>query len=178
MRPCGIGKSRIVFLIPSRGLLGYQSEFLTDTRGAGVMNKIFNSYQPYKGDIQRFRRGVLISTDIGVSIPFAIFNLQDRGKMFISPHEKVYEGMIVGEHSRENDLVVNILREKKLTNVRAASSDENVILVPPVKMSLEQMMTYINDDELVEVTPKNLRLRKKYLTANERKRYNKMEDSD
>jgi GTP-binding protein len=124
MRPCGAGKTRIVFLVPSRGLLGYQSEFLTDTRGTGVINKIFNSYQPYKGDIPRLRKGVLISTDLGISIPYAIFNLQDRGKMFVGPHEKVYEGMIVGEHSRDNDIVVNILREKKLTNVRAASSDE------------------------------------------------------
>jgi GTP-binding protein len=178
MRPCGIGKSRIVFLVPSRGLLGYQSEFMTDTRGTGIMNKIFNSYQPYKGDIQRLRKGVLISTDLGETIPYAIFNLQDRGKMFVGSHEKVYEGMIVGEHSRDNDLIVNILREKKLTNVRAASSDENVILVPPLKMSLEQMMTYINDDELLEVTPKNLRLRKRYLSAQDRKKHGKGEESE
>ncbi|MDR0571743.1 MAG: translational GTPase TypA [Rickettsiales bacterium] len=178
MKPCGVGKTRIVFFVPSRGLLGYQSEFLTDTRGTGVINKIFNSYKPYKGDIPRLRKGVLISTDMGVSIPYAIFNLQSRGKMFVGVHEKVYEGMIVGEHSRDNDIIVNILREKKLTNVRAASSDENVILVPPTKMSLEQMMTYINDDELIEVTPKNLRLRKKYLSAQERKKYNKNEEME
>jgi GTP-binding protein len=178
MRPCGTGKSRIIFLVPSRGLLGYQSEFMTDTRGTGIMNKIFNSYQAYKGDIQRMRKGVLISTDTGETIPYAIFNLQDRGKMFVGAHEKVYEGMIVGEHSRDNDLVINVLREKKLTNIRAASSDENVILVPPLKMSLEQMMTYINDDELLEVTPKNLRLRKKYLSPQDRKKYGKGEESE
>lgn len=170
MRPCGHGKTRIVFIIPSRGLLGYQSEFMTDTRGTGIMNKIFHSYQEYKGEIIRLRKGALVSTDIGEAIPYAIFNLQDRGKMFIAPHDKVYEGMIVGENTRDSDLVINVLKEKKLTNIRAAGSDENIILTPPIKMSLEQMMTYINDDELVEVTPKSLRLRKKYLTFSERKK--------
>ena len=173
MRPCGKGKTRIVFLVPSRCLLGYQGEFMTDTKGNGVMNKIFHSYQEYKGDLQKLRKGVLISNGLGEAIPYAIFNLQDRGKMFISPHDKVYEGMIVGENSRDSDLVINVLKEKKLTNVRAAGSDENVIIVPAVKMSLEQMITYINDDELVEVTPKHLRLRKKYLTVAERKKYSK-----
>lgn len=178
MKPCGVGKTRLVFLVPSRGLLGYQSEFMTDTKGTGIMNKLFNSYQEYKGDIPRLRKGVLISTDIGETIPYALFNIQDRGKMFVGPHEKVYEGMIVGEHVRDNDIVVNVLKEKKLTNVRAAGSDENVILTPPYKMSLEQMITYINDDELLEVTPKNLRLRKKYLTAGERKRLGRSEESE
>lgn len=178
MKPCGIGKTRIVFLVPSRGLLGYQSEFMTDTKGTGVMNKLFDSYQPYKGDIQKLRKGVLISTDIGEAVPYALFNIQDRGTMFVGPHDKVYEGMIVGEHSRDNDIVVNVLKAKKLTNVRAAGSDENVILTPPYKMSLEQMITYINDDELLEVTPKSLRLRKKYLTAAERKRFNKNEEGE
>ncbi len=178
MKPCGVGKTRLVFLVPSRGLLGYQSEFMTDTKGTGIMNKLFNSYQEYKGDIPRLRKGVLISTDIGETIPYALFNIQDRGKMFVGPHEKVYEGMIVGEHVRDNDIVVNVLKEKKLTNVRAAGSDENVILTPPYKMSLEQMITYINDDELLEVTPKNLRLRKKYLTAGERKRLGRNEENE
>ena len=173
MRPCGHGKTRLVFSIPSRCLLGYQSEFMTDTRGSGIMNKIFSCYEPYKGDLPKLRKCVLISTDIGTAIPYALFNIQDRGVMFIAPHDKVYEGMIVGEHSRDNDIIVNVLREKKLTNVRAAGSDENVILTPPLRMSLEQMMTYINDDELIEVTPKSLRLRKKYLTLAERKKYNK-----
>lgn len=178
MKPCGVGKTRLVFLIPSRGLLGYQSEFMTDTKGTGIMNKIFHSYQKYKGDIQKLRKGVLISTEQGITIPYALFNIQNRGTMFVGPHEKVYEGMIVGEHVRDNDIIVNVLRTKKLTNVRAAGSDENVILTPPYKMSLEQMITYINDDELLEVTPKNLRLRKKYLSATERKKYNRNEESD
>jgi GTP-binding protein len=151
-------------------LIGYQSEFMTDTKGTGILNRVFHSYQAYKGDIGRLRKGVLISMGQGDTVPYAIFNLQDRGKMFVGPRIKVYEGMIVGEHSRENDLVVNILKGKKMTNIRAAGSDENVILTPPVLMSLEQMMTYINDDELVEVTPKNLRLRKKILNEGERKR--------
>lgn len=170
MKPCGVGKTRIVFLVPSRGLLGYQSEFMTDTRGNGVMNKLFHSYEPYKGDIERLRKGVLISTDIGECVPYALFFLQDRGRLFVAPHDKVYEGMIVGEHAKDNDLVVNVLKTKKLTNVRAAGSDENIILTPPTRMSLEQMITYINDDELLEVTPKSLRLRKKYLNALDRKR--------
>lgn len=176
MKPCGHGKTRLILLVPSRGLLGYQSEFMTDTKGTGVLNKIFHSYQEYKGDIQNLRKGVLISTDQGEAVPYALFNIQDRGMMFVAPHDKVYEGMIVGEHSRDNDIIVNILKTKKLTNVRAAGSDENVILTPPVKMSLEQMITYINDDELLEVTPKSLRLRKKYLTASERKKYSKNEE--
>ena len=170
MRPCGVGKTRLVFLVPSRGLLGYQSEFMTDTRGNGVMNKLFHSYEPYKGDIDRQRKGVLISTDMGECVPYALFFAQDRGRLFVAPHDKVYEGMIVGEHAKDNDLVLNVLKTKKLTNVRAAGSDENIILTPPTKMSLEQLITYINDDELLEVTPKSLRLRKKYLTALERKR--------
>ena len=178
MKPCGHGKTRLVLLVPSRGLLGYQSEFMTDTKGTGILNKTFHSYQEYKGDIPNLRKGVLISTDQGEAVPYALFNIQDRGIMFVGPHDKVYEGMIVGEHSRDNDIVVNVLKTKKLTNVRAAGSDENVILTPPLKMSLEQMITYINDDELLEVTPKSLRLRKKYLTATERKKYSKNEEEE
>jgi len=168
MRPSGAGKTRIVFLAPSRGLIGYQSQFLTDTRGTGLMNRLFDSYGPYKGDIPARRNGALISTDKGEAVAYAIWKLQDRGMMFIGHGDKVYEGMIVGEHSRENDLDINVLKGKQLTNVRAAGADEAVVLIPPRKMSLEEMMSYINDDELVEVTPKSLRLRKRYLTSNER----------
>ncbi len=173
MKPCGTGKTRIVFSIPSRGLLGYQCEFMTDTKGSGVINKLFAGYQPYKGDLPRERKGVLIATEQGTCVPYALFFLQERGKLFVSPHDKVYEGMIIGEHSRDNDLVVNALRTKKLTNVRTTCADESIVLTPPTKMSLEQMITYINDDELLEVTPKSLRLRKKLLSALDRKRMNR-----
>jgi GTP-binding protein len=178
MRPCGHGRTRIVMIVPSRGLMGYQSEFMTDTRGSGVLHKIFHSYQEYRGEIPNSRKGVLIANGQGEAIPYALFNIQERGIMFIGPHDKVYEGMIVGEHARDNDLVVNVLKTKKLTNVRAAGSDENIILTPPHKMSLEQMITYIDDDELLEVTPKNLRLRKKYLSVNERKKFSRNEEEE
>lgn len=168
MRPSGAGKTRITFLAPSRGLIGYQSQFLTDTRGTGIMNRLFHSYGPYKGDIIGRRNGALISTDTGQAVAYAIFNLQDRGVMFIGHQDKVYEGMIVGEHSRENDLDINVLKGKKLTNMRASGTDEATTLVPPRKMSLEELMSYINDDELVEVTPLSLRLRKRYLNATDR----------
>ncbi len=170
MRKSGIGKNRITFLAPSRGLIGYQSKFMTDTRGTGIMNRLFHSYAPYKGNIGQRRNGALISIDTGTAVAYAIFNLQDRGVMFIGHQTPVYAGMIVGEHNRSNDLEINVLKGKKLTNMRASGSDEAVTLVPPRKMSLEEMMSYINDDELVEVTPKNLRLRKKYLDANDRKK--------
>ena len=168
MRPSGAGKTRIIFLAPSRGLIGYQSQFLTDTRGTGVMNRLYHSYGAYKGDIAGRRNGVLISTDKGESVAYAIFNLQDRGTMFIGAGEAVYQGMIVGENSRENDLDINVLKAKQLTNVRASGKDDATILVPPRKMSMEDMMSYIGDDELVEITPKSLRLRKKMLTPTER----------
>lgn len=170
MKPSGTGKTRLVFLAPSRGLIGYQSEFMTDTKGTGTMNRLFHAYEPHKGEIGRTRKGALISMDQGTSIPYAIFNLQDRGRMFIGPQEDVYEGMIVGEHAKDNDLVINIRKTKQLTNVRASGSDTAITLVPPIRMSLEQMITYINNDELLEVTPKNLRLRKKILDSNERRR--------
>lgn len=169
MRPSGVGRTRILFKAPSRSLIGYQSQFLTDTRGTGIMNRIFDSYGPYKGDISGRRNGALISTDKGEAVAYAIFNLQDRGVMFIGHQDKVYEGMIVGEHSRDNDLEINVLKGKKLTNMRASGSDEAVTLVPPRKMSLEEMIAYINEDELVEVTPQSLRLRKVYLKEHERK---------
>jgi len=168
MRTAGAGKTRLKFLAPSRGLIGYQSRFLTDTRGTGVMNRLYHSYAPYKGDIPQRRNGALISTDMGEAVAYAIFNLQDRGVMFIGHQTPVYQGMIVGENSRENDLDINVLKGKKLTNVRASGADEAVVLVPPRRMSLEEMMAYINDDELVEVTPKSLRLRKRHLTPQER----------
>ena len=170
MRPSGGGKQRITFLAPSRGLIGYQSEFLTDTRGTGIMNRLYHSHGPYKGEIEGRRNGALISTGQGDAVAYAIFNLQDRGIMFVTPQDKVYAGMIVGEHSRDNDLEINILKGKQLTNVRASGTDEAVKLVPPVKMTLESMISYIQDDELVEVTPLNLRLRKRELDPNERKK--------
>jgi len=168
------GKTRLVFKCPSRSLIGYQSQFLTETRGTGVINRLFDSYKEYRGDIASRRNGVLIANSTGNSVAYAIFNLQDRGIMFIDPQTKVYQGMIVGEHNRPNDLEINILKGKQLTNVRASGTDEAVKLVPPRKMSLEQMMSYINDDEVLEVTPVNLRLRKKYLDPHERKRAAKL----
>ena len=168
MRPSGAGKTRITFRAPSRGLIGYQGQFLTDTRGTGVMNRLFHSYGPYKGDIAGRRYGALICTGKGEAVAYAIFNLQDRGTMFVTTGDRVYEGMIVGENSRDNDLDINILKAKQLTNVRASGKDEAVILVPPRRMSLEEMIAYINEDELVEVTPKSLRLRKKHLSPTER----------
>jgi GTP-binding protein len=170
MRPSGAGKVRLSFKAPSRGLIGYQSEFMTDTRGTGVMNRLFSHYGPYKGDIGGRRNGALISTDNGEAAAYAIFNLQDRGSMFVSHQTPVYQGMIVGEHNRANDLEINVLKGKKLTNMRASGTDEAVTLVPPRKMSLEDMMSWIDEDELVEVTPKSLRLRKVHLDANDRKR--------
>ena len=170
MRPSGGGKTRIIFHVPSRGLIGYQGEFLTDTRGTGIMNRLFHAYGPYKGDIAGRRNGALIALDKGEAVAYAIWNLQERGIMFINPGDKVYEGMIVGEHSRDNDLEINVLKAKQLTNIRTKAADEAIRLVPPLKMTLEQMISYIQDDELVEVTPKSLRLRKIALDANERKK--------
>ncbi len=170
MRPAGHGKTRIVAHVPSRGLIGYQGEFMTDTRGNGVLNRIFHSWAPYKGPIQGRRQGVLVSMEAGVSVAFALWNLEDRGKMFIGAQEQVYEGMIIGEHSRENDLDVNPLKGKKLTNMRASGTDEAVRLTTPVRMSLEAAIAYIDDDELVEVTPKAIRMRKRHLDPHERKR--------
>ncbi len=163
-------KVRLIFQAPSRGLIGYQSKFLTDTRGTGVINRVFHSYGPYKGEMSSRRNGALVSTETGMAVAYAIFNLQDRGIMFITPQTKTYQGMIVGEHSKENDLEINVLKGKQLTNVRASGTDKAVTLTPPRKMSLEQMMSYISEDELLEVTPISLRLRKRYLCPNERKR--------
>jgi len=173
MRSSGAGKTRLKFYSPSRGLIGYQSQFLTDTRGTGVLNRLFHSYAPYKGGVPGRRNGALISTDKGKAVAFAIWKLQDRGPMFIGHNTIVYKGMIVGEHTRDNDLEINVLKGKQLTNMRASGTDEAVVLVPPRLMSLEQMMAYINEDELLEVTPLNLRLRKKILDSKERKKSTK-----
>ena len=170
MRPAGTGKTRIIAHVPSRGLIGYHGEFLTDTRGTGVLNRVFHGWAPHKGAIPGRRAGVLISMENGVSVAYALFNLEDRGKMFIGAQEQVYEGMIIGEHSRDNDLEVNPLKGKKLTNVRASGTDEAVRLTTPVTHSLEEAIAYIDDDELVEVTPNAIRLRKRYLDPHERKR--------
>jgi GTP-binding protein len=170
MKPAGAGKTRIVAHVPSRGLIGYQGQFLTDTRGTGVLNRIFHSWTPHRGPIQGRRQGVLISMENGVSVAYALWNLEERGRLFIGAQEQVYEGMIIGEHSRDNDLEVNPLKGKKLTNIRASGSDEAVRLTPPVRMSLEEAIAYIADDELVEVTPKIVRLRKRHLDPHERKR--------
>jgi GTP-binding protein len=170
MKPAGAGKTRIIAHVPSRGLIGYHGEFLTDTRGTGVLNRVFHEWAPYKGAIPGRRAGVLISMEDGVSVAYAIFNLEDRGRFFIGAQEQVYQGMIIGEHSRENDLEVNPLKGKKLTNVRASGTDEAVRLTTPVKMSLEEAIAYIDDDELVEVTPNAIRLRKRFLDPHERKR--------
>ncbi|MFW5642191.1 MAG: EF-Tu/IF-2/RF-3 family GTPase, partial [Roseicyclus sp.] len=170
MRPSGTGKTRITALVPSRGLIGYHGEFLTDTRGTGVLNRVFHSWAPHKGPIPGRRAGVLISMENGQAVAYALWGLEDRGRMFINPQEEVYEGMIIGEHSRDNDLEVNPLKGKKLTNIRASGSDEAVRLTPPVRMSLEEAIAYIDDDELVEVTPNAIRLRKRFLDPHERKR--------
>ncbi|MEL6479210.1 MAG: translational GTPase TypA [Pseudomonadota bacterium] len=170
MKAAGAGKTRIVARVPSRGLIGYHGEFLTDTRGTGVLNRVFHDWTPHKGPIPGRRAGVLISMETGQSVAYALFNLEDRGRMFIGAQEAIYQGMIIGEHSRDNDLEVNPLKGKQLTNVRAAGKDDAVKLTPPTIMSLEQAIAYINDDELVEVTPSAIRLRKRYLDPHERKR--------
>ena len=170
MKPFGVGRTRIVFLVPTRCLMGYQSEFMTDTRGTGVFNRIFHSYSQYKGDLQKYRNGVMISSENGVATAYDLWKLEDRGIMFVKPQDEVYIGMIIGEHNRENDLPVNVVRGKHLTNVRASGSDDAVKLIPAKELTLEQMISYIQDDELIEVTPDKLRLRKKYLDPNERKK--------
>ena len=178
MRPSGGGKVRLTFLMPSRGLIGYHGEFLTDTRGTGVMNRLFAGYGPWKGVIEGRRNGGLISTENGEAVQYALFYIQERGALFVNPGDKVYVGMILGEHSRDNDLDVNPIKEKKLTNIRAAGKDEALLLVPPRRMSLEQAIAYIEDDELVEVTPSAIRLRKRYLDPHERKRFERRVEAE
>ena len=167
-------KTRIIFKTPSRGLIGYQSQFLTETKGTGVLNRVFLCYEEFKGEIINRQNGSLISTETGAAVAYAIFNLQERGVMYIEPQTKVYKGMVLGEHNKENDLEINVLKGKQLTNVRASGSDKAVVLIPPLKMSLEQMISSIKEDELLEVTPNNLRLRKFYLDPHERKRMGKI----
>ncbi|NOD75378.1 MULTISPECIES: translational GTPase TypA [unclassified Ruegeria] len=170
MRPAGAGKTRIIAHVPSRGLIGYHGEFLTDTRGTGVLNRVFHDWAPHKGQIPGRRAGVLISMENGQAVAYALWNLEERGRMFVGPQTDVYQGMVIGEHSRDNDLEVNPLKGKKLTNVRASGSDDAVRLTPHVQFSLEEAIAYIDDDELVEVTPNAVRLRKRYLDPHERKR--------
>ncbi|MEH0075724.1 translational GTPase TypA [Pannonibacter sp. Pt2] len=170
MRPSGGGRTRLQFLAPTRGLIGYQGELLSDTRGTAIFNRVFHEYAPYKGDIPTRHTGVLISNGDGEAVAYAMFNLEDRGPMMIEPGVKVYQGMIIGEHTRGNDLEVNVLKGKQLTNIRAAGKDEAVKLTTPIRLSLEAALSYIADDELVEVTPKNIRLRKALLDPNDRKR--------
>jgi GTP-binding protein len=170
MRPSGGDRQRLVFYAPTRGLIGYQGELLTDTRGTAILNRLFHAYAPFKGEVAGRRNGVLISTDAGEAVAYALWNLEDRGPMMIEPGWKVYQGMIVGEHTRENDLEVNVLKGKKLTNIRAAGKDEAVRLTPPIRMTLEKAIAWIQDDELLEVTPKSIRLRKAILDPNDRKK--------
>ncbi len=170
MKPSGAGRTRIVLHAPTRGLIGYQGELLSDTRGTGIMNRVFHEYVPHKGAIPTRHTGVLIANADGDAVAFAMFNLEDRGPMFIEPGTTVYRGMIVGEHTRGNDLEVNVIKGKQLTNMRASGKDDAVKLTPPIRMSLERALSYINDFELVEVTPKNIRLRKIHLDPNDRKR--------
>jgi GTP-binding protein len=170
MRPSGGGRLRLVFHAPTRGLIGYQGELLTDTRGTAILNRLFHEYAPWKGDIAGRRTGVLIANDQGDAVAYAMWKLEDRGPMMIEPGSKVYRGMIVGEHTRDNDLEINVLKGKQLTNIRAAGKDEAVRLTPPIQMTLEKALAYIEDDELVEVTPKSIRLRKMILDPNDRKK--------
>jgi GTP-binding protein len=175
MVPDGKGRVRLDYSIPSRGLIGFNMEFMTLTRGTGIKSHVFEKYAPVKGELPSRRNGVLISSEQGEAVAFALFNLEDRGRMFVSPGERVYVGMVIGIHSRDNDLIVNPVKGKKLTNVRAAGKDENVVLTPPVQITLESAIEFIEDDELVEVTPKSIRLRKRYLSEHERKRASREE---
>ena len=178
MKPSGVGKTRIVFSAPSRGLIGYLSEFRTDTRGTGIMNRVFDKYDLYRGPITQYRPGVLVSMEAGATTTYALHNLEPRGVLFVGPQTEVYSGMIVGEHSKENDIEVNPVRGKQLTNVRSVTADEKLFLAPPRKMSLEEALSYIQDDELVEVTPATIRLRKKELDSGKRKKAYRFAETD
>jgi GTP-binding protein len=171
MRPSGGGKTRLTFSAPSRGLIGYHGEFLSDTRGTGIMNRLFERYGPYKGPIQGRQNGVLISMEKGPAVAYALNMLEERGILFVSPGEMLYEGMVIGENAKPQDLEVNPLKSKQLTNFRASGpKDEGIRLTPPRRMTLEQAIAYIQDDELVEVTPKAIRIRKRHLDPHERKK--------
>ena len=178
MKPSGIGKTRIVFSAPSRGLIGYLSEFRTDTRGTGIMNRVFDKYDEYRGPITQYRPGVLVSMEAGQTTTYALHNLEPRGVLFVGPQVEVYSGMIVGEHSKENDIEVNPVKGKQLTNVRSVTADEKLFLAPPRKISLEEALSYIQDDELVEVTPATIRLRKKELDSGKRKKAYRFAETD
>ena len=167
------GRVRLDYRIPARGLIGFQGEFMTLTRGTGVMSHVFDEYAPVKGDMAERRNGVLVSQDDGVAVAYAIWKLQERGRMFVSPGEPVYEGMIVGIHSRDNDLVVNAVRMKQLTNFRVSGKEDAIKITPPIQLTLEYAVEFIEDDELVEITPKSIRLRKRYLKEHERKKANR-----
>ena len=168
MNSAGNGYVRLEYKIPARGLIGYRSEFLTDTRGNGIINHTFNGYEPWKGEIRKRTRGALVAWETGESVTYGLYNAQDRGSLFIGPGVKVYEGMIVGECSRNEDITINVCKKKHVTNIRAAGADEALRLVPPINMSLEQCLEFIEDDELIEITPKSIRLRKKILNTEQR----------
>jgi len=178
MHPSGGGKTRIVFQIPSRGLIGYQGEFLADTRGTGILSRMFTGYQPYKGPIAGRRAGVLISAEKGTAVPYALYNLEERGPLFIDPGSPVYAGLILGEHNKGQDLEVNPLKAKQLTNFRASGKDDAIRLTTPIRRTLEEALAYIQDDERVEVTPKSIRLRKAILDTHERKREKRKKDAE
>ena len=169
MMPFGVGRVRLEFSVPSRGLIGYRSEFLTDTKGSGIINSYISGYEDYRGDISARTTGSLIADRSGKAIPYAIFNLEERGRFFVAPGADIYEGMVVGEHNRDSDLDINLTREKKLTNMRAAGKDENVTLTPVTPLTLERAIEFIKDDELVEVTPKAIRIRKTILNKENRR---------
>jgi GTP-binding protein len=170
MMPDGKGRVRLAYSIPSRGLIGFHFEFMTITRGTGIKSHVFEQFAPVKGELPSRRSGALISMEYGEAVAYALWNLEDRGRMFVNPGDKVYEGMIIGIHARDNDLIVNPIKGKKLTNVRAAGKDENVLLTPPIQLTLESAIEFIDDDELVEITPKSIRLRKIHLQEHDRKR--------
>jgi GTP-binding protein len=170
MQPDGKGRVRLDYRIPARGLIGFQGEFMNLTRGTGIMSHVFDGYAPVKGEIPERRNGVLVSQDDGAAVAYALWKLQERGRMFVSPGDPVYEGMIIGIHSRDNDLVVNPIRTKQLTNFRAAGKDDAILLTPPIALTLEYAVEFIGDDELAEITPKSIRLRKRFLKEHERKR--------
>jgi GTP-binding protein len=164
------GRARLDYRIPARGLIGFQGEFMNLTRGTGLMSHVFEAFAPVRGDIPERRNGVLVSQENGDAVAYALWNLQERGRMFVSPGERLYEGMVIGIHSRDNDLVVNPIKGKKLTNIRAAGKDDAILLTPPIALTLEYAVEFIADDELVEVTPKSIRIRKRHLKEHERKR--------
>jgi GTP-binding protein len=177
MRPSGGGKTRLTFSAPSRGLIGYHGEFLSDTRGTGIMNRLFEKYGPYKGPIQGRQNGVLISMEQGKAVAYALNALEERGVLFVSPQDKVYEGMVIGENAKPEDLEVNPLKSKQLTNFRSSGKDDAIRLTPPRLLTLEQAIAYIDDDEMVEVTPKSIRLRKAILCPHERKKASRRKEA-